>query len=124
MPIIVSDVTFEDSLGSIYITLPQLNVSLQTIDIYCNSVYLKINYPPYFYELDFPYNVDARASVTKIGDGKIVCEIVKVVKELWSADDGYKFIGPKTIIFARRNEAQTQYINEEKDVYKYLLIIS
>jgi hypothetical protein len=117
MPIVVSDVTFEDSLGSIYITLPQLNVSVQTIDIYCNSVYLKVNYPPYFYELDFAYNVNPRASVTKVGDGKIVCQIVKVVKELWPADNGYKFIGAKNVILARRNEAQTQYINEETDVY-------
>jgi len=90
MPIIVKDYTSQDEPDKIYISVPLRNVNPSKVVIYSNSVYVKANYPPYFFELDLAGQVDHMASSVSIGgNGMILFEMEKTVPGLWGAGPAY-----------------------------------
>lgn len=128
MPILITDVQFKDTPEIIYVTLPLRNVVPSKVDIYSNSLFLKINYPPYFYELDLPHAIDAHNSVSKVGNGTIICELLKVNPVLWTPtkvtnptnenklEDIYKYTGTKAEIIERRKKAEELHFEEERKI--------
>ena len=43
------------------------------------DVYIKINYPPFFFELDLYATIDEAASVATVGEGYIRFKLIKVI---------------------------------------------
>lgn len=90
MPIIVKDYASQDEQDKIYISVPLRNVHPSKVVIYSNAVYIKANYPPYFFELDLAGQVDHMASSVSIGgNGLILFEMVKTEPRLWEAGPAY-----------------------------------
>lgn len=74
-----------------------------------NSLYLKINFPPYFFQLDLAHAVDAENSKCTIGNGIAVMHLVKCKPELWD-DIRYKGLD----IQQRRKKAEEDALELEK----------
>ena len=102
MPIIVKDFTFQDQTDTIYISVPLRNVHPSKVIIYSNSVYVKANYPPYFFELDLADQIDSVNSSASVGEGLILFELKKKETKLWP--DGVAYLGQDR--FERRKEGE------------------
>jgi dyslexia susceptibility 1 candidate gene 1 protein len=112
MPILIKDVQFSDTPTILYITLPLRNTASQKVNVYCNPLYLSVNYPPYFYEIDLQEEIDSELSVSKIGAGQICVELVKTVEGMWKAP--YKCEGVKEAVLERRKKAETVQLEKER----------
>ena len=75
-----------------------------------NSKYLKINFPPYFYQLDLAHSVDSEQSKCSIGNGLAVINLVKLEKIQW---DDIHYKGPDDIQ-ERRKKAEDEALELEK----------
>lgn len=95
MPIVVKDFDWTQTVDSVCITLPLKGVHASKADVYCacclpcgfeigsfplsaNDVYIKVNFPPYFFQLDLLHPVDSETSTCTVGNGTVVFQLVKV----------------------------------------------
>lgn len=74
-----------------------------------NSLYLKINFPPYFFQLDLAHSVDAENSKCTIGNGVAVINLVKCEGRKWE-DIRYKGLDVQD----RRKRAEEEALELEK----------
>ncbi|KAK5666285.1 hypothetical protein QVD99_007046 [Batrachochytrium dendrobatidis] len=49
-----------------------------------NDVYIKINFPPFFFELDLESTIDSQASIASVGNGMVVFTLVKTHPGIWN----------------------------------------
>lgn len=83
MPIIVKEFDFEETEELLVITLSLYNTPPKDVDIYINSCYVKVNYIPFFFELDLAQDLDHLNSYASIGDGIIKLSLLKIQKVYW-----------------------------------------
>ncbi|KAJ3146155.1 Dynein assembly factor 4, axonemal, partial [Geranomyces variabilis] len=84
MPILIKDYSWTESESHVYLTVPLKGANPKKTDVYVNDVYVKINFPPYFFELDLHEKVDGEAAVATIGNGCAKLELPKSKTGLWT----------------------------------------
>ncbi|KAJ3125927.1 Dynein assembly factor 4, axonemal [Physocladia obscura] len=77
MPIIISHQDFTQTNDRIFVSVPLHGVRANKADIYANDSYLKINFPPFFYEADLLHLVDTKNSEANVGDGCVKFSLKK-----------------------------------------------
>jgi dyslexia susceptibility 1 candidate gene 1 protein len=107
MPIVEKEFESQETESTLYISLPLHTVHASKVDVYSNELYIKINYPPYFFELDLMKTVEMDKTVVTIGEGKIKVEFVKVDQGLWNQ---IKYTGPD--VKQRRNQAEEEALSK------------
>jgi dyslexia susceptibility 1 candidate gene 1 protein len=108
MPIAVRDYEWEQTEKMLFITVPLKGVAKQKVDILSTESYIKIHYPPYFFECFLFAPVDDLASAAEIGNGAAVFKLQKVTEGLWPSlqcEDA----GDKTVQKTLREAAITRY---------------
>ncbi|KAI9003562.1 hypothetical protein BC832DRAFT_82661 [Gaertneriomyces semiglobifer] len=83
MPIIIKDFTWDQTLSHVYVTVPLKGANPKKTDVYVNDVYLKVNFPPYFFELDLYAEVDSENAVATVGGGCATFELPKQSSMKW-----------------------------------------
>lgn len=114
MPILVKDFSYEDTPEVLYITLPLRSTAPSKVDVRCTPFYLKINYAPFFYELDLAHEINVQECVSKIGDGLVCVELHKADPKEWL---NIKFIGTRDVIMARREDSEKMEFTRIEAVY-------
>ncbi|KAI8589620.1 hypothetical protein BDZ88DRAFT_417453 [Geranomyces variabilis] len=84
MPILIKDYSWTESESHVYLTVPLKGANPKKTDVYVNDVYVKINFPPYFFELDLHDKVNGEAAVATIGNGCAKLELPKDKTGLWT----------------------------------------
>ena len=76
MPIEIKKYTWNESVGSLYITLPLNKGYKKKVDIFYTNEYLKVSYPPYFFELFLPHKIWTDLNFTDLNEDAIdtLCE--------------------------------------------------
>jgi dyslexia susceptibility 1 candidate gene 1 protein len=113
--IIVKDYTLVDDPFKLYIEIPLHYTSAKNVDVYCNSLYVKVNYAPYLFELDLMHEIDPEHCTSVVGNGLVKLELQKLVPGPWPEP---KFRGTAAQITNRRLAAQDQEmkrIQSQKD---------
>ncbi|KND03858.1 uncharacterized protein SPPG_01312 [Spizellomyces punctatus DAOM BR117] len=83
MPIIVRDYTWTQTSSCVYITVPLRGANPKKADVYVNDAYLKINFPPYLFELDLFDQIDTDKAVVSVGNGCTKFELPKLIEQTW-----------------------------------------
>ncbi|KAJ3304171.1 Dynein assembly factor 4, axonemal [Kappamyces sp. JEL0829] len=84
MPIVIKDYTVSDHQDKVYLSVPLFNVHPSKVDIYSSDVYVRANYPPYFFELDLAHPVDSLGSSCSVGNNEILFELKKLQPAEWA----------------------------------------
>ncbi|XP_033125192.1 dynein assembly factor 4, axonemal-like [Anneissia japonica] len=84
MPITVKDYVWDETESSVHITIPLKGVKSSKADIFSTDDYLKVNYPPYLFEIMLFKPVDDSKGTAQIKDGTIVFNLLKHEPVIWS----------------------------------------
>ncbi|XP_035664317.1 dynein assembly factor 4, axonemal-like [Branchiostoma floridae] len=84
MPITVKDYTWEETETSVFITVPLKGVQARKTDIFSTDKYIKVNYPPYLFEVDLFAPVVDDKSTAQVGNGTVVFKLVKKDPGIWT----------------------------------------
>ena len=116
MPIVIKDYTPTDEETKLFIKVTIPNIHPSKVDIYSNSCYLKINAPPFFWELDLFDEIVSDKSVATVGEGKVTFQLLKKNVGFWKQID---YQGNDR--FERRKRAQDEYLQEQEKVLDLLI---
>ena len=83
MPIAVTDYTWKESDDDLTITVPLKGVKGSKADIFSTNQYIKVNYPPYLFEVHLFALVAEEKCTAKVGNGVIEFVLVKEEPGLW-----------------------------------------
>ncbi|XP_013406783.1 dynein assembly factor 4, axonemal [Lingula anatina] len=84
MPIAVKDYTWEETESNVNIVVPLKGVKSHKVDIFSTEEYLKVSYPPYFFEVLLFAPVEDTKSSAQVGNGAVVFNLTKKEPVLWS----------------------------------------
>eukprot|EP00052_Salpingoeca_macrocollata_P026289 m.243579 g.243579 ORF g.243579 m.243579 type:complete len:373 (-) comp22550_c1_seq1:41-1159(-) len=84
MPIKVTDYKWEETESTVHISVPLKGVKKDKADIYSNDLLVKVNFPPYLFEVDLFAAVDDEASTAVIGNSTVDFTLTKRVPSLWT----------------------------------------
>ncbi|KAI8898726.1 hypothetical protein BC833DRAFT_620069 [Globomyces pollinis-pini] len=117
MPIIETQYTLIEQDDKLYITIPLNNVASSKVDVYSNDSYVKVNYSPYFFELDLYGNINPEESIATIEQKMIRLELIKASVGKW---EFLKYTRPDRL--QRRKDADKRYLEfQEKKKHDKLL---
>ncbi|KAJ3231217.1 Dynein assembly factor 4, axonemal [Chytriomyces hyalinus] len=85
MPLVVKTEDFTETAERVFVSVPLNGVHSSKADIYANDSYIKINFPPFFYEADLLNQVDTEDSEAVVGDGCVKFSLRKVEAKLWGS---------------------------------------
>ena len=71
MPIPVKDYVWHETLSSVYITLPLNNCNRNKVDIFYTPHYMKVSYPPYFFEIFLPHKIWSALTINDLNEDAI-----------------------------------------------------
>lgn len=83
MPILVKDYTWKETENEVFITLPLKGVKSSKADIFSTNRYIKVNYPPYLFEVYLHAAVLEEKCTAKIGNGVVNFSLAKEEHGLW-----------------------------------------
>ncbi|XP_030622706.1 dynein axonemal assembly factor 4 [Chanos chanos] len=83
MPLFVKDYTWTQTESTVYISIPLKGIKSGNVDIFSSDEYLKVNFPPFLFEVFLYEPVDDDRSVAKIGNGTAVFTLQKKRFEIW-----------------------------------------
>ena len=83
MPVTVKDYTWREMETEVSITLPLKGVKSSKADIFSSDQYVKVNYPPYLFEVHLHAPVMEEQCSAKVGNGVIEFRLIKKVPGLW-----------------------------------------
>ena len=78
MPILLKEFEFTESESQVYLEIQMKGVTPLKTDIYCNDLYLKVNSPPFFFELDLKFPIDSEESLASLGENCVKFTLKKV----------------------------------------------
>ncbi|XP_022331468.2 dynein axonemal assembly factor 4-like [Crassostrea virginica] len=84
MPLAVRDYTWEETENMLFLTVPLKGVKANKVDILSTEDYIKVSYPPYFFECFLHESVDDISSTAQIGNGAVVFKLQKKEPQLWN----------------------------------------
>ncbi|KAJ3071100.1 Dynein assembly factor 4, axonemal [Podochytrium sp. JEL0797] len=85
MPIVIKQQDFTETADRVLVSVPLNGVKADKADIYANDLYIKINFPPFFYETDLLHAIDPEESEAVVGDGCVKFSMKKVDPKLWGS---------------------------------------
>ena len=85
MPIAVKDYTWRESDTEVSITLPLKGVKSSKADIFSTDQYIKVNYPPYLFEVHLFAQVAEEQCTAKVGNGVIEFRLIKKESGMWGS---------------------------------------
>ena len=112
MPIEIKEYTWHETDSSVFITLSLNGVYKYKMDLFYSPEYLKVSYPPYFFEAFLPAKIWTDLSLDDLkemegkkedaidtlgGDNGTKCLIEVLLR--YSADANYAYVGDWPIIF-------------------------
>ncbi|XP_071488741.1 dynein axonemal assembly factor 4-like [Diadema antillarum] len=83
MPIAIKDYTWEETETTVHITVPIKGNSSSKADIFSSDDYIKVNSPPYIFEVFLFGDVDDGRSVAQLGDSVITFKLTKKEPGTW-----------------------------------------
>ncbi|KAJ3411652.1 Dynein assembly factor 4, axonemal [Chytridiales sp. JEL 0842] len=85
MPIVVKQYEFTETEDTAFVELHLNGVNGSKTDIYCNDLYIKVNFPPYFFEADLFDYVNPDISTAVVGNGSVKFTLNKREKGIWGS---------------------------------------
>lgn len=83
MPILVKDYTWRETDREVLITVPLKGVKSSKADIFSTNQYIKVNFPPYLFEVHLFAPVLEEKCTAKVGNGVIEFILEKQEEKLW-----------------------------------------
>ncbi|MBN3270966.1 DAAF4 factor, partial [Polyodon spathula] len=83
MPLIVKDYSWTQTEALVYINVPLKGVTVGKVDIFSTDEYLKVNFPPFLFEVILYAPIDDNKSVAKIGNGVVIFTLYKKEESIW-----------------------------------------
>ncbi|XP_007194978.1 dynein axonemal assembly factor 4 isoform X2 [Balaenoptera acutorostrata] len=83
MPLQVSDYSWQQTRTAVFISVPLRGVSVRDADVFCTENYLKVNCPPFLFEVFLYAPIDDESSKAKIGNDTIVFTLHKKEAAMW-----------------------------------------
>ncbi|XP_005996227.1 dynein assembly factor 4, axonemal [Latimeria chalumnae] len=85
MPVLVKDYTWSQTESLVYITVPLKGVKPGKTDIFCTEDYLKVNFPPFLFEVILHAPIDDTKSSAKIRNGVVTFTLCKKEMIVWES---------------------------------------
>lgn len=104
MPITVKDYSWKETEAEVDIVLPLKGVKASKADILSTERYIKVNYPPYLFEVYLHAEVIEEQCTARVGNGVIEFRLVKREVGLWGSL-GSKETEDKHVLGEKRAEA-------------------
>uniref|UniRef100_A0A8B9XUD1 Dynein axonemal assembly factor 4 n=1 Tax=Bos mutus grunniens TaxID=30521 RepID=A0A8B9XUD1_BOSMU len=83
MPLHVSNYSWQQTSTAVFISVPLRGVSVRDADVFCTENYLKVNCPPFLFEVFLYAPIDDESSKAKIGNNTIVFTLRKKEAAMW-----------------------------------------
>uniref|UniRef100_A0A8C6D3R5 Dynein axonemal assembly factor 4 n=1 Tax=Moschus moschiferus TaxID=68415 RepID=A0A8C6D3R5_MOSMO len=83
MPLQVSNYSWQQTNTAVFISVPLRGVSVRDADVFCTENYLKVNCPPFLFEVFLYAPIDDESSKAKIGNNTIVFTLHKKEAAMW-----------------------------------------
>jgi len=83
MPILVKDVEWSETSDNVTLNVPLKGASNKNVDIFDTNHYIKVSYPPYFYEVALHDEVDDDVSKAIIENGVVSFLLTKKKASIW-----------------------------------------
>ncbi|XP_078097153.1 dynein axonemal assembly factor 4 [Mustelus asterias] len=83
MPLLVRDYSWDQTERQLFITVPLKGVRAGKADIFCTEDYLKVNFPPFLFEVVLFASIDESKSSAKVGNGVIIFTLCKKELGMW-----------------------------------------
>ncbi|XP_073474866.1 dynein axonemal assembly factor 4 isoform X2 [Aquarana catesbeiana] len=83
MPIIVKDFTWQQTEKEIFISVPLKGAKACQSNVLCTEDYIKVNFPPFLFEIFPLLPIDVDKSSAKIGNGVILFTLHKQEPSIW-----------------------------------------
>ncbi|XP_044620781.1 dynein axonemal assembly factor 4 isoform X1 [Equus asinus] len=83
MPLQVSDYSWQQTKVAVFISVPLRGVCVRDADVFCTENYLKVNCPPFLFEVFLYAPIDDESSKAKIGNDAIVFTLYKKEAAMW-----------------------------------------
>ena len=104
MPISVTDYTWKESELDLTIAVPLKGVKGSKADIFSTNQYIKVNYPPYLFEVHLYALVLEEKCTAKVGNGVIEFVLIKEEPGLWGQLNSNES-KDKSVMVEKRQEA-------------------
>ncbi|XP_066446065.1 dynein axonemal assembly factor 4 [Eleutherodactylus coqui] len=85
MPVIVKDYVWRQTEEQLYISVPLKGAVAAASGVVCTELYVKVNFPPFLFEVFLSALVDVDRSITKIGNGVILFTLYKQEPAIWES---------------------------------------
>ncbi|XP_063782201.1 dynein axonemal assembly factor 4 isoform X1 [Pseudophryne corroboree] len=85
MPITVTDYTWQQTEREVYVSVPLKGRKADQSNVLCTEHYIKVNFPPFLFEIFLFAPIDVDKSSAKIGNGIILFTLYKQESSLWNA---------------------------------------
>ncbi|XP_040082513.1 dynein assembly factor 4, axonemal isoform X3 [Oryx dammah] len=83
MPLQVSNYSWQQTSTAVFISVPLRGVSVRDADVFCTENYLKVNCPPFLFEVFLYAPIDDESSKAKIGNNTVVFTLHKKEAAMW-----------------------------------------
>ncbi|EDQ90088.1 uncharacterized protein MONBRDRAFT_31996 [Monosiga brevicollis MX1] len=83
MPVVIKDFNWTQTDDEVHLEVPLKGVHPKKADVYTNDVFVKVNAPPFLFEVDLFAAIDDGASKAVIGNGVAVFTLVKREPATW-----------------------------------------
>ncbi|XP_059124213.1 dynein axonemal assembly factor 4 isoform X2 [Peromyscus eremicus] len=83
MPVRVSEFTWQQTPAAVFLSLPLRGVCVRDADVFCGESYLKVNFPPFLFEVFLYAPIDDGSSRAKIGNDMILFTLYKKEPVMW-----------------------------------------
>ncbi|XP_062922580.1 dynein assembly factor 4, axonemal [Mobula hypostoma] len=83
MSVLVKDYTWEQVESKVFITVPLKGVGAGKADIFCAEDYVKVNFPPFLFEVLLYASIDESKSSAKVGNGAVTFTLHKRESRMW-----------------------------------------
>lgn len=119
MPILVKDYTWRETEDEVTITLPLKGVKSSKADIFSTNRYIKVNYPPYLFEVHLYAPVLEEKCTAKIGNGVVNFQLTKEERCYWGRlasveSDDKEVMGVKRVEAIEHVQKTVAKLDEEK----------
>lgn len=105
MPIAVKDYTWRETEAEVHIVLPLKGVKASKADILSTHRYIKVNYPPYLFEVYLRADVIEEQCTARVGNGVVEFRLVKKDAVLWGKLSAPEAEEDKRVLAEKRVEA-------------------
>ena len=117
MPIQIKDFTWNESSKTLYITVPLKGVKPSKVDIFTTEEYIKVHYPPYFFDVWLNQRVNDSTSRAEVGNGAVLFKLEKENEGLW-VNLQHPESGDKNLMKKVREDAITRHQERQEEQRK------